>query len=146
VDGLHLAIAGDGELRKEVQATGERLMGERFHLLKLPREKMPELYRCANVFLHMSLDEPSANVYIEALSTGLPIVTQDRIVTQWTLEDTSTLVDTTSPDEIVKGLKTALSANSEHQVEKRQNLVERRFSWQSLAKEYLTFFKAVCGE
>ncbi|WP_017298483.1 glycosyltransferase family 4 protein [Nodosilinea nodulosa] len=147
VDGLHLAIAGDGELRVEVKALGEKLLGDRFHLLKLPREAMPDLYRCANVFLHMSQDEPSANVYIEALATGLPIVTHDRPVTRWTLENEAILVDTSQEDSVAEGLKLALhSKGDSHYVQSRRDLAIRRFSWASLAKEYREFFESVCQQ
>lgn len=146
VEGLHLAVAGDGELRAEVKALGKQLLGDRFHSLKLPREAMPNLYRCADVFLHMSQDEPSANVYIEALATGLPIVTHDRPVTRWTLEDTGILVNTTDEYAVAEGLKLALNAKSASHIQKRRDLVTRRFSWASLAREYRKFFEAVCQQ
>lgn len=146
VEGLHLAVAGDGELRTEVNALGEKLLGNRFHPLKLPREAMPDLYRCADVFLHMSQDEPSANVYIEALATGLPIVTHDRRVTRWTLEDSSILVDTSNEDAVAEGLKLALGAKANSHIQKRRELVERRFSWAALAREYHEFCEAICQQ
>ncbi|WP_035991202.1 glycosyltransferase family 4 protein [Leptolyngbya sp. KIOST-1] len=143
VEGLHLAIAGDGELRDQVQALGHELLGDRFHLLKLPRENMPELYRCADTFLHMSLDEPSANVYIEALATGLPIVTHDRRVTRWTLEDQAYLVDTTDEAAVANALSAALKYQTSDDVQKRRDLVNRRYSWLALAKQYYAFFQAI---
>src|SRR4051812_6492409 len=106
---LHLVIAGDGQLREEIRRLGQDLMGDRFHLLQLPRNEMPGLYRCADTFLHMSLDEPSANVYLEALATGLPIVTHDRPVTRWTLEDQALLVNTEDSQQVTRALDQALS-------------------------------------
>ena len=38
---------------------------------------MPGLYRSAEVLLHMSVDEPFGNIYVEALASGLPVVTHD---------------------------------------------------------------------
>lgn len=144
VDGLHLVVVGDGGLRDEVRALGKELMGDRFHLLKLPREKMPEIYRCADVFLHMSQDEPFGNVYIEALSTGLPVVMHDRPVSRWIIEDQGILVDSSDEHAVANGLKIALESKTDIQVQARRALVERRFSWQALAKQYYDFFKEVC--
>ncbi len=118
-------------------------MPGRFHLLKLPREQMPALYRSADLFLHMSIDEPSANVYLEALATGLPIVTHDRPVTQWTLEDQAILVDTRDSTATTEAIVKAARGDVTSKIESRRALAERRFSWKSLAEEYANFFDKV---
>ncbi len=138
-----LVIAGDGELRHEVQTLGQELLGDRFRWLKLPREKMPELYRCANVFLHMSQDEPSSNAYIEALATGLPIVTHDRRVTRWTLEDCGVFVDTSDLQSTADHVQFALAQDSPAAIEQRRELVDRRFTWSQLAEQYCTLFEQI---
>ncbi len=93
VPGLFLVVAGDGECRQEVDEEANRLLPNRYRRISLPRDRMPGLYRCADVFLHMSRDEASANAYMEALASGLPIVTHDWQVTRWTLEDCGILVN-----------------------------------------------------
>jgi glycosyltransferase involved in cell wall biosynthesis/GT2 family glycosyltransferase len=143
ISDLHLAVAGDGELRSEIERFGKDLMPGRFHLLKLPREQMPELYRCADVFVHMSIDEPSANVYLEALATGLPIVTHDRPVTRWTLEDQAVLIDTRDSTATTEAIVKASRGDTASNLESRRQLGERRFSWTSLAEEYAGFFEKV---
>ncbi len=143
VDGLQLVVAGDGELRSEVRALGRALMGERFHNVKLPRSAMPALYRSADLFLHMSQDEPSANAYIEALATGLPIVTTDRPVTRWTLEDQAVLVDTSDESAVTRGLLRGIELRGEERVNARRALVQRRFSWSGIARLYSDFFSQI---
>jgi glycosyltransferase involved in cell wall biosynthesis len=142
---MHLAVAGDGELRDQVQALGRELLGKRFHRFRLPRHRMPELYRCADVFLHMSQDEPSANAYMEALATGVPIVTHDWEVTRWTLEDQGLLVDTSSEDAVRAALLRALEARTPDNVAARRRLIERRFAWSSIARQYVEFFQTLCA-
>jgi glycosyltransferase involved in cell wall biosynthesis len=144
VPGVHMVIAGDGELRNDVQQAGNTLMPGRFHMLKLPRQQMPSLYRSADVFLHMSQDEPSANAYIEALAIGLPIVTHDRRVTRWTLEDQALLIDTSDEAAVVAALKQAMTLRQESAARARRELALRRFSWNSIAQQYCRFFQAVC--
>ena len=145
ISGLYLVIAGDGPLRKQVQERGVQLMGDQFKHVVLPREQMPDLYRAADVFLHMSQDEPFGNVYVEALATGLPIVTHDRYVTQWTLEDQAILVNTNGKEEVIGGIKEALALGGEEHITLRRALVEKRFAWSSIAKQYRNFFEEVCG-
>jgi glycosyltransferase involved in cell wall biosynthesis len=143
VEGLHLVVAGDGPLRQQVDALGKELMAERFRRITLPREQMPDLYRSADVFLHMSMIEPSANAYMEALATGLPIVTHDRKVTRWTLEDQAVLVDTCDEAKVADGIRRALALRTPEHIVARRELVQQRFAWQQIAQDYATFFEQV---
>ncbi len=146
VEGMFLVIAGDGECRQEVDAEANRLLPGRYRRLTLPREKMPELYRCADVFLHTSRDEPSANAYMEALSSGLPIVTHDWEVTRWTLEDCAILVDMADDGAVTSALRRALEARSEEDVARRRHLVARRFAWSLIGEQYSSFLRHVVGQ
>lgn len=143
IEGLHLLICGDGPEYQQVKELGEKLMPSRFHLRKIPREQMPDIYRLADVFLHMSLNEPSANVYIEALATGLPIITHDRFVTQWTLENTSILVNTQDELSLAEGIASSLNFCSENEIYNRRELAKTRFCWAQIAQQYLDIFRKV---
>ncbi len=139
---VHMVVAGDGPMRAVVEAAGRRLLPGRFTQVRLPRERMPELYRAADAFLHMSLDEPSANSYIEALATGLPIVTHDRDVTRWTLEDVAWLVNTEDGEVLRTALSDALASKYSDRVERQRELVDRRFTWKGIAAAYSDFLHA----
>lgn len=140
---LHLVICGEGPEREAVKELGNKLMPGRIHIMQLSYDQMPDIYRVADVLLHLSMDEPFGNVYLEALATGLPIVAHDRSVTRWILEDTSTLVDTTEVSQIVQGIKQALEQRSLAAVNRRRSLVERRFTWQAVGQQYFDFLKDV---
>jgi glycosyltransferase involved in cell wall biosynthesis/GT2 family glycosyltransferase len=141
VDGLFLVVAGDGELRQQVDAEAARWMPGRYLRLSLPSARMPGLYRCADVVLHMSLEEPFGNVYTEALATGLPIVTHDWEGTRWALEDCASLVDCENEKAVTIALAQALADNSPEKIEKRGALVSRRFTWTKIAEQYADFLQ-----
>lgn len=143
VPGLHLVVAGDGPLRGAVESQAGRVLPGRFHCLSVERTMMPDLYRCADVFLHMSIEEPSANAYIEALASGVPVVTHDRAVTRWTFENSAVLVDTQKPDDVEAGLREALSAERERAAAGMRELVARRFTWSAIAAQYRDFLDRV---
>lgn len=145
VPGLHLLVAGDGELRQEVASLGRELMPDRFHNAAFPRSRMPDLYRAADVFLHMSQDEPSANAYLEAMSSGLPIVAHDWEVVRWTMGGLGVLVDTNDLDAVAAALDTGLKQRSESDVAARREMICRRFAWKSIAGDYCRFFQEVCS-
>ncbi len=74
---LRLAIAGEGELREELAARLEGSgLGARARLLgRVPEERLPDLYRAADVFvLPTRALEGYGMVTAEALASGLPVV------------------------------------------------------------------------
>jgi glycosyltransferase involved in cell wall biosynthesis len=146
VPGAHLITAGDGEQRAEVDALGTELMKGRFHRLTLPRERMPDLYRAADVLLHMSQDEPFGNIYIEALATGLPVVAHDTPVTRWILGEHGTLLDTNDLAAVTRAVENSLNNRSPDRVESRRAAAEARFSWPAVARQYGDFLERVVRE
>ncbi|MGD0462545.1 MAG: glycosyltransferase [Tepidisphaeraceae bacterium] len=144
IPGLFLVVAGDGERRQEVDEDAHRLLPGRYLRLRLPRRAMPGLYRCADVFLHMSRDEASANAYMEALATGLPIVTHDWEVTRWTLEDCGFLVNCADEQATTAALARAIEEKSPEMISRRRQLVQRRFAWSSIAESYSNFLEDLC--
>ena len=141
LDDAHLIVAGAGPLRSQIMAAGRQLLQDRFHLLELPREEMPALYQTADVLLHMSIDEPSANAYIEAMATGLPVVTHDRPVTRWTFQDVAYLVDTTNSEQVTAALRQAIGENEPKLVNERRQRAVDVFAWDSIALKYADFIR-----
>lgn len=139
---LSLVVAGDGPLRDRVESLGRELLGERFQRVTLPRQRMPDFYRSAHAFLHMSKDEPSANSYIEALATGLPIVTHDRAVTRWTFDSRASLVNSDNLSAVAAALRGAV-ADGANGRDARLELVARRYAWSSIARDYARFVSSV---
>src|SRR6201999_2037629 len=87
-------IVGDGPVRPEVEARAQELGLKRVHFLgKQSQEKLPEIYRTSSVFVLAAVHgdqaaggnkKPSAsdlihfgipNVILEAMASGVPIVT-----------------------------------------------------------------------
>lgn len=74
-----LVIAGGRETdSNELIAEATALLGDRVRVLPdLPRARMPDLYRAADLFTIASLQEMFGIVLIEAMATGLPVVCHD---------------------------------------------------------------------
>jgi glycosyltransferase involved in cell wall biosynthesis len=137
-----LVIAGDGPEREQVATLAQELLPGRHRLLgSVPRERMPALFRSVDVFLHMSRDEPSALVYVEAASSGLPLVVHDWEVTRWTLGDAAVYVNTADHEATAAGLRLALEPDAASRLGKAaRGRVLDGWSWQVLADRYLSFF------
>jgi glycosyltransferase involved in cell wall biosynthesis len=143
LDDVHLLVAGDGPLREQVDAEGRALMGDRFRRITLGYQRMPALYRSADVLLHMSMDEPFGNIYVEALAAGLPVVAHDWSSTRWLFENQAVLVDTGQPERVRAGVQRALQQRTEEAAASRLSLVERRFTWKAVAEQYARCLRSV---
>jgi glycosyltransferase involved in cell wall biosynthesis len=143
VPGAHLVVAGDGPLRDALQAKAAALMPGRFHRLTVTPDRMPDLYRSANIFLHLSRDESFGNVYVEAMASGVITVAWDLPRTRWITGDTAELV--------ANGDVPALSARIGRVLGEQADtarLTERaaRFAWRRIAGEYADFLGQVVAE
>ena len=102
---------------------------------------MPDLYRSADLFLHTKIQESFGNVYVEALSCGVPIVAHDDEVTRWILGGHATLVDTTSEAALATAIRNALAAPEANA--EAAAWAHARYGWEVVAGKYVDFFADV---
>ena len=133
-----LLVAGDGPLREEGDRLAAELLPGRYRRLTLPAHRMPKLYRSADVFLHMSKVESFGNVYVEAATTGLPVVAHDYELTRWIVGDEQFLCDTDSSAETAAAIERAIAAGPQEPSPRLE-----RFTWRAIAKEYRSFFETI---
>jgi glycosyltransferase involved in cell wall biosynthesis len=137
----HLVVAGDGPLRESVNARAARLLPERFTRLSVAPERMPALYRSADVFMHLSRDEAFGNVFVEAMACGLPVVAENSSRTRWIVGESEFLLDTQEPSDIARSIKLAHGAPTNlRQVRVK---LASAFSWPRIGKMYREFLKQV---
>jgi glycosyltransferase involved in cell wall biosynthesis len=136
-----LVVAGDGPLRNQLAARAEAKLQGRYRQLQVSPEQMPDLYRSADAFLHLSRDESFGNVFVEALAVGLPIIAWDLPRTRWIvgerafLANPGDLQDLTRKIELARGARLGLAGES----------IERAsgFSWKNVASQYSDFVEVV---
>ncbi len=141
LDDAHLVVAGDGPLRDRVQSLADAMLPGRFTRLTIPASDMSALYRSADVFLHMSLEESFGNVFIEAMACGLPVVGHDTERLRWIVGDDEFLADTENLPSTTARLNEALSRGQEER-SARTNRASR-FFWPKVAGQYRAFFEEV---
>lgn len=137
----HLVVAGDGPLRKAVQAIAKEYLPNRFTLLSIPADHMPDLYRTADLFLHMSKQESFGNVFLEAMATGLPIVAENTAHMRWIVENPEYLIDTDNLDNVTSSINRAAKdkgSQTTFSVERA-----RAFAWTAIGAKYQDFFRSL---
>lgn len=140
ISNAFLVVAGDGPLAAQFNSLGNELLPGRFRRVSLPLEQMPDLYRSADVVLHPTFHESFGNVYVEALSSGVPVVAHDYSVTRWIFgADYPGLVDAGDGDALTEGISRALKAGK-CELSSRAEEAATRFSWTNVAREYRDFF------
>ena len=144
MDGVHLLLAGDGPQREECDALGKELLGDRYHRITVPMEKMPLVYRCGDVFLHLSRAEAFGNIYIEAMSCGIPVVAHDTPTTEWILGEHGRRLDTSDRPALVSMLQEMLAQPVEESTRsKMHEFAAERFDWPVVCRRYAEWFRGL---
>jgi teichuronic acid biosynthesis glycosyltransferase TuaC len=79
IPGARLLIVGDGPERAALEHLAIRLnVGERIQFLgRVAHERLPEIYSAADILVLASSREGWANVLLEAMACGTPVVASD---------------------------------------------------------------------
>ncbi len=138
-----LLICGNGPDRDYYQALGDDLLGpERFAIQTFPFEKMPIVYRSSDIFTLASVDEPFALSYLEAMASGLPIVTTKDEIRRHIVGEAGVVCNVTNAEIYAEALNTVLSKRSE--IQARNNAL--RFSWDTMALRYREVIEKTIGK
>ena len=137
VPDANLVVAGDGPLRDDIERLAAELLPGRFRQLTLPAAEMPALYRSADVFMHLSVDESFGNVFVEALASGLPIVAYDTPRTRWIIGDEGFYAKERTVGDLASAVTSALQSGRRTEASERA----QSFGWDSIAQQYADFFE-----
>ena len=141
IPNAHLVVAGDGPLREVLDNAGSQKLRGRFTRVSVPPERMPDLYRSADVFLHLSKDKSFGNAYVEAMACGLPVVAHNSPRSRWIVGDDEFLIDTDDLPAVARQIEVARNGSAA-QAKKRQ-IRAATFSWTNVAKMYRSFLQEV---
>lgn len=132
-----LVVAGDGPLRDEIlEQAAERLPG-RFRQVRVAPADMPDLYRTADAFLHLSRDESFGNVYVEAMACGTPVVAYDLPRTRWIVGDEAFLCASEDSGALAATIRQALDEGERPSASLSARAGE--FAWPRIARQYRDF-------
>lgn len=131
----NLIIAGgDGEEKQNIVNYGLKLLGpNRFKILETINEKMPEVYKLADVFTLASRSSESFGiVLVEAMATNLPVVARDDQIRREIVGEAGIFVNCDDREEYSKALISALNKNWGS----RPREQSEKFNWDVIAEKY----------
>ena len=144
-----LNIAGEGNLGSSLQKLSQELniANSVFFLRRIPSENMPQIYQENDVFVMSSAHEGMSNAMLEAMASGLPIITTDCEGIEELLSDNGIVVGRPEGKLFGEAFKTLADDNKLY---KHMSAVARtkaeKLSWKSVARQYLNSYNKVLSK
>ena len=146
IEGTNLKIVGEGEKESKLrQKTRELGLEDKIDFKGyVPHEKLPQVYGEADVFVLPSLNEGMSNAVLEAMSSGLPIITTKTGGTEELLNGNGEIIPKKSPEKIKKKIK-EYKENPELKEThgKKSRKLAEEMSWNEVAELYVKKYKEV---
>jgi glycosyltransferase involved in cell wall biosynthesis len=143
---VRLDIAGEGNLMKQLQTLAKELnISENVVFMgRVPAEQMPQVYRQHDVFIMSSAHEGMSNAMLEAMASGLPIVTTKCEGVDELVADNGIVVEENTGQAIALGIRKLVD---EPEIHKRMSAAARakaeKFGWKSVSQQYLDLYRGI---
>lgn len=139
-----LAIAGDGPERGRIGlAAAEKGVADRvLHLGRVPQASLPEIYSAADALVLASSSEGLANVLLESMACGTPVIAADVGGSREVVDSPAAglLLRERSASAIVEAARRLLS-EPPNRAETRRHA--ERFDWRRTSQQQLDLFQSV---
>ncbi|HID28004.1 MAG TPA: glycosyltransferase family 4 protein [Methanosarcinales archaeon] len=145
---VRLILVGEGNLENELKKLCKDLDLEEYVLFKgrVEHDDLPDLYSSSDVFVLPSKNEGMSNTVLEAMASGLPIITTDTGGTQELIKDNGIVVHVEDSKTIASAI---LHLADDYSLCKTMGTISRKIadglSWKKVAENYLEIYKKVTG-
>jgi glycosyltransferase involved in cell wall biosynthesis len=142
----HLTVVGGGALEAELrQQLGERSLRDAVTLLgRREGSEMPEIYRQHDLFVSASMQEGMSNAMLEAMASGLPIVTTRCEGVDELIGDNGLVVEDARPKTLAAAIRRLVEDPALRQA---MSVAARKkaesFGWDKVAEAYLRLYAKV---
>ena len=144
--GYRLLIVGEGPEQGRLEALIGRLgVGDRVHLLgPKPHTELPALYGAADAMLLSSSREGWANVLLESMACGTPVVASNIPGNPEVVQapEAGLIVEQNTPSGIAAGVRRLFQALPDRQATRAY---AERFGWAETSAGQLAIFRRICG-
>lgn len=136
-----LLVVGTGNLRESLAKLGSKLLGDRFEIKSVTFEKMPQVYRRADVFTFPTVWWESFGIaMLEAMASGLPVVAADDPIRREIVDGAGLFIDPMD----TKGYSTTLQKALDTKWQNKPRNQALKFDWNKIALEYEKLFVSLC--
>ncbi|MBN1506193.1 MAG: glycosyltransferase family 4 protein [Sedimentisphaerales bacterium] len=145
---VQLTIVGGGALESELrQLLGEKGLRDGVTLTgRRDGAEMPAIYRQHDVLVSASMQEGMSNAMLEAMASGLPIVTTRCEGVDELIADNGVIVDSSDPADLARAIETLAGASD---TRRAMSIAAREraeaFTWRAVAERYIELYKQTQG-
>jgi len=143
---LRLTVVGGGQTERQLRKiVTERELSDIIEITgRMDSEKMPEVYRQNDIFISASMQEGMSNAMLEAMSSGLPIVTTRCEGLAELIDGNGLIVEQDKVEEIAKAVK-RLADNPElyKQMSTAARKQAEKFDWANVASGYIEQYRKI---
>jgi glycosyltransferase involved in cell wall biosynthesis len=139
----HLSLVGEGDLLVKLQSRCDELglAGKVAFLGHVPHDRLPPLYRKAQIYVSPAFYEGMSNTVLEAMASGLPIVATAEGGREELFDGNADMASFGSPEslarEIVRLLRQPATMAT---MGARSREIALKFSWSAVARRYREFY------
>lgn len=144
-----LNIAGEGNLDSSLKKLSHELnIADRvFFLGRIPAERMPEVYRDNDILVMSSVHEGMSNAMLEAMASGLPIITTDCEGVEELITGNGIVVKGSDAESFAQAFQTLVKDEQLYmQMGAAARARAQELSWKSVAQQYLNCYNKVFGK
>jgi len=141
-----LNIAGEGNLGGTLQRLSRELdvSDKIFFLGRIAAEKMPEIYRDNDVFVMSSAHEGMSNAMLEAMASGLPVITTRCEGADELIERNGIIIEQAGIEPIAEAIKKlADDPDRYEQMSIGARTKAEQFTWKNAANDYLVCYRKI---
>ena len=145
---LHLTIAGGGAMLDGLkQIVSQKKLSNIIDVKgRIESDLMPDLYRQNDIFVSASMQEGMSNAMLEAMASGLPIITTRCEGVDELIADNGIVVEQARPDAIADEIqKLADDKNGYELMCKAAGKKAEQFGWDNIAQQYLRYYRNIAN-
>jgi glycosyltransferase involved in cell wall biosynthesis len=143
---IRLTVVGGGQLERHLRKiVAERELSDVIKITgRMDSKKMPEVYRRNDIFISASMQEGMSNAMLEAMASGLPIVTTRCEGLAELINGNGLIVEQDGAEQIAKAVK-HLADDSElyKQMSKAARKQAEKFDWANVASSYIEQYRKI---
>lgn len=141
---VRLHIVGEGNLLADLRRKASAMdLSDRIVFMGLVRrEQMPEVYRTCDLFVMASQHEGMSNAMLEAIASGLPVITTPCEGVEELIDKNGIIVQYPDLQEFVQAINSIMTDRDRYDaMSKESRRIAQNFSWSAVANQYIQYYE-----
>jgi glycosyltransferase involved in cell wall biosynthesis len=139
---IRLILVGEGPEESDLKKLASGLKAPVTFMGRISHGKLSEIYSMCDIYVLPSLNEGMSNTILEAMASGLPIITTDTGGTKELVDDNGIILKNGSAEEIRDEILNICSDKKKMmEYGRKSRETAKKLSWKNVASEYLDVYK-----